>query len=353
MSSAAIGTKVASPLNPALVWVGGALLLLVAVVLGCSFGAANVSARDVLHTLASVVGLPGSPDPMAEAVLMSVRLPRVVVGALVGAGLAIGGVLLQAMFKNPLADPALLGISGGASLAVATWTVFGFALPGAWGAMASPIMAFIGGLIAVMIVLRLGRTGSRTSVTTLLLAGIAVNAIAAAGVGLLLFMANDAQIRTFTFWSLGSLGGSTWPVAMAATPLILGPVVIALLHRNTLDALLLGDAEAHWLGIDVERVQRILLLATACLVGAAVASAGGVGFIGLVVPHVARLAVGASHRLVLPACLFLGPTLVLLADLASRTLAAPAELPIGVLTTLLGAPLFLTLLQRLRQGQMP
>src|SRR5699024_4884524 len=244
-----------------------------------------------------------------------------------------------------------IGVSSGAALGAVLVIVLGTWLPLPAGPMALPIAASMGGLAATVVVYRLGRSGGHTDVATLLLAGIAVNAIAGAGTGLVTYFADDAELRTLTFWLMGSLGGIGWPQFMVAVPFMLVCSVAVCLLGRPLNAFLMGEDVAHHLGYPVERIKALAVLLCAVAVGAAVAVTGVIGFVGLVVPHVLRLAIGADHRLLLPASALLGGAGLVAADTAARTLVSPAELPIGILTTLLGGPFFLFLL--LRQRRVP
>lgn len=319
---------------------------LVAIGLACmSAGATSIGPGEILRVLAAQLGL-GAADPAHEAIVLAIRLPRVALGMIHGALLACSGAMLQGLFRNPLADPGLLGTSGGAMMAAAAWTVIlAPHLPGAgWWAM--PVAAFVGALAATAAVLRIGGAAGRAEPALLLLAGIAVNALSMAATGLLLAVADDAQIRSMTFWSLGSLGGSN-----GATVLLLAPVIVVAAiasHRLApeLDALLLGVREAGHVGVRVPRLQVALVLVTALAVGSSVAVAGTIGFVGLVVPNLVRMIVGPSHRHLLPLAAIAGAALVVIADAIARVVAAPAELPIGVFTTLVGVPFFLHLLRR-------
>lgn len=319
--------------------------LIVLGLLAAGAGAMPIGVADLLAVLAAQVGL-GAADPTYEAVLFSIRLPRVGLGMIHGALLAVSGALLQGLFRNPLADPGLLGTSGGAMAAAATWTVLVAPhMPAAaWWAL--PAAAFVGALGATLAVLRIGGTAGRADPAILLLAGIAINALAMAVTGLLLSIGDDAQIRSLTFWSLGSLGGSNVPTLL----LLLAPLgVLALAARSLgprLDVLLLGAREAAHLGVQVPRLQLHLVLCTALAVGGSVAMAGTIGFVGLVVPNLVRMVVGPSHRHLLPWSAAVGAGLVVAADALARVVIRPAELPIGVITTLLGVPFFLYLLRR-------
>ncbi|MBK1706004.1 FecCD family ABC transporter permease [Halochromatium glycolicum] len=327
-----------------------ALMLSVAL-LSIAIGPVAIPLAEVLHTLGALAGLPvAEVAPQHEAVILSIRLPRTLLGLLVGAGLAVAGAAMQGLFRNPLADPGLIGVSAGAALAAVSVIVLGGQglafLTQALGPFSLPIAAFAGGLVTTLLVYRLASRDGRTSVTTLLLAGIAINALAGAGTGLLTYLADDQQLRTLTFWSMGSLGGATWPEVGSAALLIAVPLLALPLLARTLNALLLGEAEAGHLGIAVQRMQPLIVALAALAVGAAVAVSGIIGFVGLVVPHLLRLALGPDHRLLLPGAALLGGSLLLLADLLARTLVTPAELPIGILTALLGGPFFLALLLR-------
>jgi iron complex transport system permease protein len=269
-------------------------------------------------------------------------------GIAVGSVLALSGVAMQGLFRNPLADPGLVGVSGGAALGAA-FAIVGGSMLGDLSPAIEPyllsVCAFIGGLVVTAVVYRFGRSNGQTNVATMLLAGVAMTAMAGAG-GLFTYLADDATLRTLTFWNLGSLNGASYP---RLWPLLIVAVGVAWwLPRRAaaLNALLLGESEARHLGFNVERIKLELVLCTALGVGAAVAAAGLIGFIGLVVPHLMRLLVGPDHRVLLPASLLAGASLLLLADLVARLLLAPAELPIGIVTALIGAPFFLYLLVR-------
>jgi iron complex transport system permease protein len=256
------------------------------------------------------------------------------------------------MFRNPLAAPGLIGISSGAALAAVSVIVLGATvLQGfsqVFGIYTLPLAAFIGGTLTTLIIYRLSTVNGRTQVGTMLLAGVAINALAGAFIGLMTFLATDEQLRSITFWSLGSLGGATWRAVSMAAPLMLLPILIMPLLARPLNAMLLGEAAAGHLGINVETTKRLTILLAALAVGAAVSVSGTIGFIGLVVPHLIRLMAGPDHRYVLPGSALLGALLLLIADLLARTVAVPAEVPIGILTAVLGGPFFLWLLLKQR-----
>ncbi|WP_244457753.1 FecCD family ABC transporter permease [Roseomonas fluvialis] len=330
----------------------GLLPLLGAVVAGLLLGPARITAAGLFATIADALGIAPLPAEHARdaAVLGVIRAPRVVLAALIGAGLGAAGAAMQGLFRNPLADPGLIGVSAGAALAavaaiVLSGSVFGPAA-GLLGLWLLPVAAFVGGVVATLLMARLGTVGGVASVATLLLAGVAVNALAGALTGVLIFMADDRQVRDITFWTLGSLAGARWAHVPVVLLLVGLPALLLCLLARPLNALLLGEAEAFHLGVPVEVVKRMTMVLAAIAVAAGVAFTGLIGFVGLVVPHLIRLGFGADHRLVLPGAALLGGTLLVLADLAARSLAAPAELPVGVVTALLGAPFFLWLLRR-------
>lgn len=331
----------------------GALLAL-AIALSLALGPVNVSLHNVLLVLVRSLGFEVTSTPafeQAQLIVSQIRFPRALLGLAVGAVLALSGVAMQGLFRNPLADPGLIGVSSGAALGAAVAIVGGAMLGGiseAWSPYILSICAFAGGLGVTALVYRLGRRDGQTHVATMLLAGIALAALAGAAIGLFTYLADDATLRTLTFWNLGSLNGASYA---RLWPLLLITFAVALWlprRAKALNALLLGESEARHLGFAVEKLKRELVFCTALGVGAAVAAAGMIGFIGLVVPHVLRLAVGPDHRVLLPASALAGASLLLFADVAARLVLAPAELPIGIVTALIGAPFFLYLLLKSR-----
>lgn len=287
-----------------------------------------------------------------QVVVWQLRLPRALLGILVGGSLALSGAAMQGLFRNPLADPGLVGVSNGAALAAVSVIVLGQWLLGSYAAMlqsyALPLAAFAGGLITTITLYRIATRAGRTSVATMLLAGIALGALSGAMTGLLVFISDDQQLRDLTFWLMGSLGGATWERLAISAPLLIGAGTGILFLARGLNGLVLGEAEAFHLGINVQHLKRLSIVLVAALVGASVAMAGVIGFIGIVVPHLLRLFIGPDHRTLLPASALTGACLLLAADMISRTIVAPAELPIGIVTAALGAPFFLWLLLRQR-----
>ncbi|MFS7358323.1 FecCD family ABC transporter permease [Rahnella inusitata] len=318
----------------ALTGLGGALLLLA--ILAANTGAMSLSLRTLM-------GLPLN-DGLWQ-VWLTVRLPRVLLAVVVGCALASSGAVMQGLFRNPLADPGLLGISSGAALAVALTIVMPFALPPLLALYSHMISAFVGSLAISLIVFTLSRFG-HGGLSRLLLAGIAINALCGAAVGVLTYISDDQQLRQFSLWSMGSLGQAQWPTLAVASSLILPACIATFFMSRRLNILQLGEEDAHYLGVNVRRTQLQLLLLSALLVGAAVAVSGVIGFIGLVIPHLLRMRIGADHRWLLPGSAMAGACLLLLADTLARTLVAPAEMPVGLITSIIGGPYFLWLILR-------
>lgn len=327
------------------------LLLGVAVLAGLGIGAVTIAPGQIAAILAAPFGieLPWSYTDRDVAVLFHIRAPRVVTGAVAGGALALGGVLMQALFRNPLADPGLIGVSSGAAMAAAALTVLGPLFLPSWGIPITyllPVAACLGGWLVTIAVVRIAHCWGRIRIDHLLLAGIAMNALAGAVIGLMMLIANDAQLREVAFWSFGSLGRADWKVVPILIALSLPILLFSKWYAPWFNALLLGEGEAALLGVPVERLKRAAILLTCVAIGVTVAFTGLIGFVGLVVPHIVRLIGGPDHRRLVPASALLGAALLPLADLLSRTVVAPVELPIGLVTALLGGPFFLFLLLR-------
>ncbi|MCU5774938.1 iron ABC transporter permease [Erwiniaceae bacterium BAC15a-03b] len=288
-------------------------------------------------------------DSMLWQVWWNIRLPRVLLAMLVGAALALSGAVMQGLFRNPLADPGLLGISSGAALAVAISVVLPLALPAILALYVPMLAAFIGSLTITLVIFTLSRLG-QTGLSRLLLVGIAINALCGAAVGVLSWISNDQQLRQLSLWGMGSLGQAQWATVLACASLIIPAALLIQWRASRLNLLQFGEEEAHYLGVDVQRTQRHLMILSALLVAAAVAISGVIGFIGLVVPHLMRMCLGADHRWMLPGSVLAGAILLLIADTLARTLVAPAEMPVGLLTSLLGGPWFLWLILRRQAG---
>ncbi|MFF4333396.1 FecCD family ABC transporter permease [[Kitasatospora] papulosa] len=323
--------------------------LLVGCLLSAGLGAYDIPLGDVLSSLQHRVGLGGQAlDRVAESVLWNVRLPRVTLALLVGSSLGCAGALMQGVFGNPLAEPGVIGISSGAAVGAVASIALGLTFFGNW---TITVCAFVSGLATVLLVYVLSRSGGRTEVATLILTGIAVNAFAGALIGLFIFFADNAQITQITFWQLGSLSQATWPKVLAVLPCAALGLLVAPFHARKLDLLALGERPARHLGVDVERLRIVLVLVVALLTAAAVAVAGIISFVGLLVPHLLRMANGPGHRFLVPGSALGGALVLVAGDLAARTVADPAELPLGVLTALFGSPFFFWLLRRTRRRQ--
>jgi iron complex transport system permease protein len=337
--------------SPVMVVTALCVVLLVMATVAATIGAAGIPLPRLLSAAGFTAG-DGAMIDRDRLVLWSIRLPRIAMACMIGAMLAAAGTIMQGLFRNPLAEPGLVGVSAGAALAAASTIVLGDRILAGTGIVlpfaALPIAAFLGALVTTAILYRFATREGRTSIATLLLAGLAIGALAQAAIGLLIFLADDRQLRDITFWTLGSLSGSTWGKASAIAPFLLVLLLSLPFIVNGLDLMVLGEAEAFHMGVAVERLKRAAIVLTAAAAGAAVAFAGIIGFVGIVVPHLLRLALGPGHRVLLPASLCFGAILLLAADTVARVLVAPAELPIGIVTAAIGAPFFLVLLMRQR-----
>jgi iron complex transport system permease protein len=332
-----------------LLLVSGAALL-VMIVISLSVGATGISLDALPAALGALFRDADDASRRAALVLIDIRLPRTILAALVGACLAVAGAMMQGLFRNPLADPALIGVSSGAALAAVTVIVMGHSLAApivAWmGPHALPVAAFIGGMTVTGTLVLLAGGRRAVSIAALLLAGLVIGALAQALMGLIAYLSDDRELRDLTLWTLGSLAGSSWTKVMGVAPFALLNLLLLPALVRALNGLLLGEAEAFHLGIDVERMKRLIIVATAASVAAAVAAAGIVGFVGIIVPHVVRLVAGPDHATLLPASAMLGAALLLAADVIARMVVAPAELPLGIVVALVGAPVFLHLVLR-------
>lgn len=297
-------------------------------------------------------GLWSTANPTSHLIVMDIRLPRVLLGIMVGAALAISGAVMQGLFRNPLADPALVGVSSGAALAAVTVIVLGGSWLQSWTgwleSLAIPLAAFIGGILVTIIIFRFSTRNGRTDVGLMLLTGVAINAIAGSATGLLTYVASDEALRSLTFWSMGSLASATWQdVAIVTLPTLLALAILPLYARS-LNSFLMGESVSYQSGFNVKQLKQVSIGLTALAVGAAVSVSGLIGFVGLVAPHLVRLMLGPDHRWVIPGSALMGGMLVLVSDMLARTLLSPAELPIGILMSAIGGPFFLWLLMKHR-----
>lgn len=329
-------------------YVVAGLAAVIAALASLAIGPTGISLLDLPRVLLSSAGIGGDLAPDRTAlVLLGIRLPRTLLGLFVGSSLAVAGVILQGLFRNPLADPTLIGVSSGAALAAISTIAVGNALVAGWsrvlGAYALPVAAFIGGAATTLALVAIASRHGRMAVSTLLLSGIAFAALAGALSGLIAFMSDDRELRDLTLWTMGSLSGASWPKVIAASPFFFAVALLLPRLARSLNGLVLGEAEAFHLGVEIESAKRIAIATTAAAVGAAVAVAGLISFVGLVVPHFARLLVGPDHTHVLPLSALAGGALVVGADILARMLVQPAELPLGIVMALIGAPAFLHL----------
>lgn len=326
-----------------------AVLLVAAIVLSFGIGPLHVPPGDVLRIVLGRIGLADMEGVSARdaAVIWNLRIPRALMGALVGASLALAGAGLQGLFGNPLADPGVVGVTHGAALGAIGAIVLGATALGEWTV---PVSAFVGGLLATTLIYLLARPGRGSGTVTLLLVGIAIGAGCSAAIGFFTYRASEVQLQSLTFWQMGSLGTADWTDLAAALPVFVLGMAGMLWLATPLDMLALGERQAQHIGLDVRRTRALLVVCSSLLVGAAVAFAGIVGFVGLIVPHVVRLLAGPRHRWLLPLAAVAGALLVVVADTAARTLDPPSEIPLGLFTASLGAPFFLWLVMRQRPG---
>ena len=331
----------------------GAVLVVLALVWASTRGAYAIAPAQLWQVLLQAVGAAPAAEQAPEyLVFINIRLPRLLLGVAAGAGLGLAGALMQGLFRNPLADPGLVGVSSGAALAAAVTIVLGSYwlpdMPRTLGSWALVTMAFGGGLLVTALIYGLAQADGGTRMGLMLLAGVAVNALALAGLGYLNFISTDEQLRNLQMWLLGSLGGARWSTVALVGSIVAVACSLGLALARPLNAIALGEAQAALLGVPVERTKRLAVLVTALAVGAVTAATGIIGFIGLVAPHWVRLVAGPDHRVVLPGSALLGAALVLAADGVARTIVQPAELPLGVLTAFIGVPLFLVMLRQFR-----
>jgi iron complex transport system permease protein len=301
---------------------------------------------SILHRLGVAAG-PSPANPNGEAALWAIRFPRVVLAGLVGAALGSAGALMQGVFGNPLAEPGVVGVSSGAAVGACAAIVFGWTFAGQWTVA---LLAFVGGLLTTFVVYATARQNGRTEVVTLVLTGVAVNAVAGAALAFLSFRATTQAREQIVFWQLGSLNGSRWPYVAVVAPLVVLGLVGAQRVTRPLDLLALGERAARHLGVGVERLRVGCVLLVAVLTAGAVAFCGIISFVGLVVPHLVRMAVGPGHRVLVPASALGGAVLLEAADLVARTAVTYADLPIGMLTALVGGPFFFWLIRRTRRS---
>ena len=315
--------------------------LIVSILLAVTIGSFKISVFDILF---------GELDELSRTILFTIRMPRVMLAAFVGASLAISGACLQGLFRNPLADPGLIGVSAGAALGAAFAIVFSshFISLNFLGPYLIPFSAIIGSASVIIILFIITKGFGYDGVTYMLLAGIAVNAIAGVGIGLLTYISDDSELRSLTFWTMGSFGGITWPLIIPALVVILFSIIWIIGLSRKLDLIQLGDVEASRLGINIKKVRFGVIISSAVVVGISVALSGMIGFVGLVVPHLVRLLGGVNHLYVLIGSAIFGSILMVISDMMCRIIISPAELPVGLITSGLGSPFFLWLIFKMR-----
>lgn len=336
--------------RPVMVLMLMALGLLAVTVISLGVGGAQINLGDVIHHLAHRIGFWATGiDDFNARILDSLRLPRIVRAIVIGAGLGLAGAVMQSLFRNPIADPGIIGVSASAALGAVAMIVAGHIILGSYYAVVGPygvpVAAFVGAVVATALIRILSRQDGHTNAAIMLLIGVAINAIAFAGVGVFTYMADDAQLRSLTFWQMGALSGNGPADTPALIIMALGAGYLVSLGTS-LNLFLLGEAEARHLGVEVERLKRRATVVTALVVGAAVAVSGIIGFVGLVAPHLVRLVTGPDNRYVLPASAICGAAILTGADAVARIVVLPAELPIGLVTGIVGGPFFLGLLMR-------
>ncbi len=328
-----------------LLWLSGFSLLIIAVS-SIATGPMNITLSDSFHSL-----MPWSTAEIPthiNLIIHQVRLPRTILCMLVGAILAISGVVMQGLFRNPLAEPGIIGVSAGAALgaamAIVLFSSVAQQFPIFMYFAAVPIFAFLGGAITTLIVYRLGTSKFGTSITVMLLAGVAISALSGAGIGYLNFIADDQMLRDLSLWSMGSLAGAKWNDLLLAGIGLITLLILFMKNASGLNALLLGEAEAKHLGINVQSLKKRMIILSAVGVGITVSLSGMIGFIGLIIPHLGRMLSGPNHKTLLPLSALLGGLLLTAADMFARVAVSPAELPVGIVTAIIGAPFFLYLL---------
>lgn len=336
-------------------YLGACFLLLVFIAfIALKLGVYSFDNPSVWSILKNKITGGESISAMDDYVLFKIRLPRIVMAILMGSAFAVSGTCLQGMFKNPLATPNLIGVTSGASLFAAVAIVLGRQirsfLPEIINYSLISIMAFIGAILTMTFVYRMSTSRRKTNVVIMLLAGVAVSALAGAVTGFLTYLTNDEQLRDLTFWTLGSLGGATWLKNGILSVVIAFSFALLLTKGKALNAMMLGEEDAAHLGIPVEKVKKRILILTALMVGTCVAFAGAIGFVGLIVPYILRLLFQSNYNLILPLSAVVGSILLLLADTISRTIVAPSEMPIGILTACIGAPVFVAILLRYKKN---
>lgn len=347
VSNQSVKTGSSLPIN-----LGLGMILIFMTILALTLGSARLSpsqvGRVILEPLAAIgLPVPGTPDPIARQIILAVRLPRIILAILVGAALSIAGVIFQGLFRNPMADPVLIGTSSGASLGATLAMTAGLNLA-ILHLNAIPAAAFAGSLLTTILVYNLAKTGRNLSMTVLLLAGVAVASFFSAITSTLMVL-DRRQSQNILLWMLGGFSTCRWSDVGAIIPYLTAGIVLCSGFIRQLDIMLLGEEKAYQLGVNLQLLQKVMIFAASLLVAVAVSVSGTIGFVGLVVPHIVRLVIGPGHKRLLPAAALSGGIFLLAADTLARTILSPQELPVGILTSFLGAPFFIYLLRKSRR----
>lgn len=319
-----------------------AISLLFSYLLGICFGSFEISIYDILKS---------NLNELQKTVLFKIRMPRVLLAAFVGASLSVSGACLQGLFRNPLADPGLIGVSAGAALGAAFSIVIGgaFASSVIFGQYLLPLSAIAGAALVIVILFFITKGFGHSSITYMLLAGIAINSFAGVGIGILTYISEDSELRGLAFWTMGSFGGVKWSLIIPAVIIMFVTIIWTLMFARKLDLIQLGESEAYRLGVNVKKLKFNIIISSAIIVGIGVSLAGMIGFVGLVVPHIIRLLGGVKHTYLIPSSALAGAFLMIIADLISRMIVQPAELPVGLITSAIGSPFFLWLIFNMRK----
>jgi len=338
-------------LKKTIIW-GFVVLVVVSICINITLGAFSISFSQILNTISNP-----QENTIFYQVLVDIRLPRVFLAVLVGLAFGISGAMMQTLFKNPLADPSLIGVSAGASAGVVIFMLLGSFLPtflysGFLSYLSLPLSAFLGAIITILAIYKLATIYNKVAITVMLLAGIAINAMLGALVGLFTYLSSEEELKSFTFWTMGSLANGDMKAILTIFPIVIITLLFAISKQVELNLMLLGEDEAKNSGVNAEVLKKMIILFVSLAVAVSVAFCGIIGFVGLVVPHISRILVCSNHKYYLPLSAILGSFILLWADSLARTIISPAELPIGIITALLGAPFFLWLLIKNRQNTM-
>ena len=334
-------------------FISSIFILIFLILLSFIIGPVNISLKQIFHILINKIFFNFNDNPIIynqihETVIFNIRLPRIFLALFVGMALGTSGAILQGLFRNFLVDPGFIGVSSGAAvgamIAIIFVNIISYYIPFFSIVYILPLLAMIGSFITTVLIYKISKIDNRTNIMVMLLSGIAVNALSGSIIGLFVSMSSDAELRSFTFWTLGGLDNADWDVVFITAIFVICPLIIVYSMKKQLDIFMLGDAEATHLGVDIEKLKKKIILFSSIMVGISVSFCGMIGFIGLVTPHLVRLFIGPKHSNLLPGSALLGAILLLMSDLISKTIIAPAQLPIGVVTSAIGAPFFVWLI---------